>query len=296
MSGLPTKILLATDGSEDAALALRAAVDLSAMSESELHVVHVWRAFPPYSHPAVALATDSGRWEEQAQELLFEQLDKVREAGGEAAGAHLRRGHPVGIISDLVEELGIGLVVMGSRGLGPIERLATGSVSEGVIALASCPVLVVRGGEGAWPISRVVVGHDSSAGAKKTGELAASIAKLFGASVLLVRALPVFVDASEAARFATEAALPLRASPVRHDLSLLGHARALEDALDHRPRIGVREGEAASVILEAAERGAGPALVAVGRRGLGTLDRLRLGSVSTKVLRAARGPVLVCPS
>jgi nucleotide-binding universal stress UspA family protein len=37
------------------------------------------------------------------------------------------------------------------------------------------------------------------------------------------------------------------------------------------------------------------ALIAVGSRGLGLAKRLRLGSVSTKVLRAARGPVLVCP-
>lgn len=126
--------------------------------------------------------------------------------------------------------------------------------------------------------------------------MAAGIAKLFGASVLLVRALPAFVDASEAARLATEATLPLRTRPAHHELFLLGHARALEGALDHRPRVRVREGEAASVILEAAEGGAGPALVAVGRRGLGKLDRLRLGSVSTRVLRAAKGAVLVCPS
>ncbi|MDQ3315946.1 MAG: universal stress protein [Actinomycetota bacterium] len=296
MSRSATKILLATDGSEDAALALRAAVDLSARAGSELHVVHVWRAFLPYSHPAVALATDSREREEQAQGVLFEQLDKVEDAGGAAVGAHLRRGHPVEVISDLVEELGIGLVVIGSRGLGPIERLALGSVSEGVIALASCPVLVARGGEGAWPISRAIVGHDSSAGAKKAGELATSIAKLFAASVLLVRALPVFVDVSEATRLAGDTTVSLRAASVRHELSLLAYARALEGTLGHRPRIGVSEGEAASVILEAAEGDAGPALVAVGRRGLGTLDRLRLGSVSTKVLRAARGTVLVCPS
>lgn len=37
-------------------------------------------------------------------------------------------------------------------------------------------------------------------------------------------------------------------------------------------------------------------LIAGGSRGLGLLERLRLGSVSTKVLRAATGPVLVSPS
>ena len=41
MNIFPTKILLATDGSEDAELALRAAVDTAEKTGSELHVVHV---------------------------------------------------------------------------------------------------------------------------------------------------------------------------------------------------------------------------------------------------------------
>ena len=46
MDGFPTKILLATDGSEDADLAARAAIDLSEKGGSELHVVHVWHDVP----------------------------------------------------------------------------------------------------------------------------------------------------------------------------------------------------------------------------------------------------------
>ncbi len=40
------QVLLATDGSEDAALATRAAVELSKKGGSELHLVHVWRDVP----------------------------------------------------------------------------------------------------------------------------------------------------------------------------------------------------------------------------------------------------------
>ena len=50
-------------------------------------------------------------------------------------------------ISGLAEELGVDLVVVGSRRVGTVKRLTTGSVSEGVAHLADCPVLVVRGGE-----------------------------------------------------------------------------------------------------------------------------------------------------
>lgn len=47
MSCLPTRILLATDASPDAALALRAAVDLFTKTGAQLHVVHAWRAPRP---------------------------------------------------------------------------------------------------------------------------------------------------------------------------------------------------------------------------------------------------------
>jgi nucleotide-binding universal stress UspA family protein len=49
------------------------------------------------------------------------------------------------------------------------------------------------------------------------------------------------------------------------------------------------------VILEAAEEGGEPTLIAVGRRGLGRINRLRLGSVSGDLLRSAAGPVLIVP-
>jgi nucleotide-binding universal stress UspA family protein len=53
-------------------------------------------------------------------------------------------------------------------------------------------------------------------------------------------------------------------------------------------------GDPAARILEAAEEGGTPekTLIAVAGRGLGPMRRTRLGSVSTKVLRAAKGPVL----
>jgi nucleotide-binding universal stress UspA family protein len=80
MHRFPTKILLATDGSEDAALALHAAVDLSTKTGSELHVVHAWQAFPEYSHPSIAMGSDSALYEQEAQKILFEQLDEVEAA------------------------------------------------------------------------------------------------------------------------------------------------------------------------------------------------------------------------
>jgi nucleotide-binding universal stress UspA family protein len=47
-------------------------------------------------------------------------------------------------IVSLAEELGAGLVVMGSRGQGGIRRALMGSISSSVIEHAHCPVMVVR--------------------------------------------------------------------------------------------------------------------------------------------------------
>jgi nucleotide-binding universal stress UspA family protein len=44
----------------------------------------------------------------------------------------------------LAEDLGVGLVVVGSRGQGGIRRALMGSVSDAVVRHAHCPVLVVR--------------------------------------------------------------------------------------------------------------------------------------------------------
>ena len=47
-------------------------------------------------------------------------------------------------IVGLAEELGAGLIVMGSRGFGGIRRALMGSASDSVVRHAHCPVLVVR--------------------------------------------------------------------------------------------------------------------------------------------------------
>ena len=292
-------ILLATDGSEDAARAARATADLSDRARARLHLVHVWQGLRPATLPAADIDQYSRtyqEWEREARVLLEEQTERLRSAGSTVAGAHLRKGRPAEEIVALAEELDAGLVVVGSRGLGLVKRLVVGSVAEGVVSLAPCPALVLRGGEGAWPPSRIVVGDDPSEGAKEAGEVAVAMAATLRAGVSLVRAYPVILDISEAAKLAEDAALPLQAALRRHELSLEGRVRELDSELGHSLRVRVREGEAASVILEAAEEGREPTLIAVGRRGLGKINRLRLGSVSADVLRSATGPVLIVPA
>jgi nucleotide-binding universal stress UspA family protein len=72
-------------------------------------------------------------------------VQKVQEAGGSIKKAHLRIGERRDqAIIHLAEEVGAGLIVMGSRGLGGVRRALMGSVSDSVVRHAHCPVLVVR--------------------------------------------------------------------------------------------------------------------------------------------------------
>ena len=64
--------------------------------------------------------------------------------GGTVAGEHLIEGWVAPGIVELAEEIGAGLIVMGSRGLGGIRRALMGSVSDSVVRHAHCPVMVVR--------------------------------------------------------------------------------------------------------------------------------------------------------
>jgi len=72
---------------------------------------------------------------------------QIKADGGTVTRAYLRLGRPDVEIVTLAEELGAGLIVVGSRGLGGIRRALMGSVSYSVVRHAYCPVLVVRRGE-----------------------------------------------------------------------------------------------------------------------------------------------------
>ena len=178
----PSTIVLATDGSDGASVAARAAADLSRKTGAQLHVAHTWRHhLRGLGYPTVAWTDYSYLDEREARRVLEAQVDALEAEGDLFTEPHLLQGTPVDAILDLCEELQPGLLVMGSRGLGPVGRLVVGSVSEGVVHHARCPVLVLRGDDEAWPPKRVVVGDDGSEGAGRAAELAAGVAALFGA-------------------------------------------------------------------------------------------------------------------
>jgi nucleotide-binding universal stress UspA family protein len=148
MSVFPTTILLATDGSEEGQRATQAAIELSRDTSSQLHVVYVLPT--PAQLTGHHLYSDEiresliGGAEREAERFLKDQAERIESDGGKVSETHLRSGDPDKEILRTAESLGVGLIVIGSRGLGAVSRALMGSVSDSVVRHAHCPVFVVR--------------------------------------------------------------------------------------------------------------------------------------------------------
>ena len=175
-------ILLATDGSPAAHLALGAAADLARRSGAALHLVTAYEfapssvlAYAPYIGPNSAW--DS--FEADARRLLDDERDRVVELGASVGSLHVAREPAFTAVMEVAEMVEADLVVLGSRELNGLKRLLVGSVSEHVVHSVHRPVLIVRGGEGSWPPAQVIVGFDNTGGAKCAARFAATITHLY---------------------------------------------------------------------------------------------------------------------
>jgi nucleotide-binding universal stress UspA family protein len=136
----PRKVLLATDGSPDAALAAREAVEVTGNTGAEFHVVHV-------SEEGGDHAERGGR------EVLDAEVERIEGMGGAVAKTHLLKGRPAGEIHKLAGEISAELVVIGGRVSGPERGPRAGaSTSRSIVYDLDLPVLVVRGDRPARPL------------------------------------------------------------------------------------------------------------------------------------------------
>ncbi|WP_026234627.1 universal stress protein [Calidithermus timidus] len=136
------KILVGYDGSESARKALTTALELAGALGSEVSALAVVR--PPEFAELEGEIEDTL---EEAQGPLAEAFRWAREtARKQGVPLHLHRkvGHPAELLIRFAEEHGSDLIVLGRRGLTPVQRWMLGSVSERVLHYASCPVMVVQ--------------------------------------------------------------------------------------------------------------------------------------------------------
>ena len=139
------KILVATDGSEDARKAVEFASDLATKYKATVYLIHV--VTPLRSIPEI----DGGllqQWEDlhekQAQKIIDEAERVVKKRGVESYQAGIVQGVPAEQIIEFARKNSVDIIVMGSRGVGTLEMLMLGSVSTKVCHLADCSCVTVK--------------------------------------------------------------------------------------------------------------------------------------------------------
>jgi nucleotide-binding universal stress UspA family protein len=291
------RILLATDGSPEAERALTMAAMLSEKLGAELHLVSVEPMPDPLSWPEARIMSPElrgdvrERAEDAARELLEGQAEKLEEMDVEISEVHPVAGRPDTEIVRVAEDVGAGLVVLGSRGMGPVRRAVMGSVSLSVVHHAHGPVLVVRGGGGELP-GPILLAVDGSEQARVAAE-AAEISASTGSGLHVVFVMPTAEHLYGHHYYTRELQESLR-EQTEDDVSkfldeqvgwLEEQGGKVEDTHESVGRPDVE------IVKLAEELGAG--MTIVGSRGLGGIRRALVGSVSDSVVRHAHGPVLV---
>ncbi|MSD83030.1 universal stress protein [Lactobacillus curvatus] len=137
-------ILVAIDGSYEAELAFRKAVEVALRNNGQLHLIHVidTRAFQNISSFDSAMVEQVT---ETAKKTMAEYIMTANELGLKDVDYSIEYGAPKSLIArEVPEKKNIDLIMIGATGLNAVERLLIGSVTEYVTRTAVCDVLVVR--------------------------------------------------------------------------------------------------------------------------------------------------------
>lgn len=280
------RIVVGVDGSADARAALDWAMEHAAIHRrSHIDLVHAWLA------PTTGGMMSVDRFDQvraHGAQLLADAEHVAQATNGVAITSHLEHGSASWAILHHAD--GADLVVVGTRGRGPVTSVLLGSVSRTVVSRAEIAVAVIS-----RTTSRrdgpIVVGVDDSPDARAALRWAAEHARRSGTKLKVVHA---FQPRHLAGLFgvaklqpdvlwrneATAALRSLIETELRGPLEVDLEAVATQ--------VGPADG-----LLDAAD---GAALIVLGTRGGGGAATILLGSVGSEVLRRATSPVITIPA
>jgi nucleotide-binding universal stress UspA family protein len=292
------RLMLAYDGSPGAEAARDLLSHLPLPVGSAITVVTALEKGPDlYGAPEFGAAPRNAS---EAEDLLLSDLQAMLHDASQAlrtpdrqVDTRVVRGRPGSSLADEAHALQPDLIVVGSRGHGPVASMVLGSVSAELVDHAPCPVLVARG----TAVRRLVVGADGSTSAERAIAALARWPLFAGLPAQAVTVAPPAVgwSAGLSRTFYSEwrEADERQPDDRRERTAFIGQRAisALRTA-GISATAEVREGDPADQLIAAANV-FGADLIVVGSRGLSTLPRLVLGSVARKVLMHAPQSVLI---
>lgn len=185
-------LVVAVDFSRTSRRALELASALAAEHDSQLSVVHVlrtdWRYEMLESPPEVDLERIDA---DQQLKHLIRNLDSKRKIDPIV----LKNGAIPDAILALVHDLNADLLVVGTHGRGGLSKLALGSVAEGLLRSAPCPVMTVGPKSETAAVPRtgyrtVLFATDFGPGSAKALPLAISLASENDSKLVLLHMIP----------------------------------------------------------------------------------------------------------
>ncbi len=292
------RILLATDGSDSAAVARDLTAAMPWEDGTEIRVVAVVER-PVGVIPTPWLAPGPSNLGELYEKVLssirteLEATEDVLRRPGLTVESTCREGRGASGIVDEARDWDANLIVIGSRGHGPIASMVLGSTSSEVVDHAPCPVLVARRTD----LGEILVADDGSPQAAKARGLVETWSSLADVPVAVLSVAEVAgpwivgVAPTMYGDVLTAHAADVKAAREQAAAIARAGAERLERA-GRRAEAMTAEGDAAHRLLETAEsRGTG--LIVLGSRGRTGVTRAVLGSVARNVLHHAHCSVLI---
>ena len=277
-----SRILLATDGSEQAAGAVNVAMSFAWAAGGSVRVVHVWNLEVHHRH---------GVWDvemrSEAERLINETVTRLRAGGVRAEGEVLRADddHIAAAVREAARQFEADLVIVGSRGLSDWQSMIKHSVSHQLLSSVDCPLLIVRGQpSGSAHLGQrvllAIAGGDDIAPAACAAIAAASAP---GSEVLVVHVAQVIVGSQGFAYVEPDDDIH---RTIEQATTLLKESGVVTEAMV------AHAGPVAEVIRDISANWQADIIV-IGSSRMGDLGSLVLGSVTHDLLRATERPVLV---
>lgn len=276
-------VLVGVDGSVFSRTALRWAWSWAAESGQPIVAVASWQYPNSAALPGGPELTSPDAMDAATEAALRVVLDEELGELASSVTVEVVRGPASWALLDAARRHRGWLLVVGKRGLGPLEGRLLGSVSRRVAELSPTPVVIVPTTDvGAGP---VLVGVDGSDAAMAAVDWAAAAAKASGSSVLLVHGLtglPAEIAPSAVDRFVSQA----------HELVDRAALRVSEAGVEVETYVDVADPR--SLLREVADR-RDARMVVVGTHGDGPVSGVLVGSVVSHVAQQIDRPVVVVP-